>query len=51
MTGQQDAFARICERMQALMTEKQAGAQVREPAQPRDLIRRIDDRLDHRQAA
>lgn len=51
MTGQQDAFPRICERMQALMAEKPACAHVREPARPGDLLRRIGDRLDHRQAA
>jgi hypothetical protein len=49
MTAQQDAFARICERMQALMAEKPG--RVHAPARPGDLIRRIGDRLDHRQAA
>ncbi len=51
MTAQQDAFARICERMQALSTEKPACARVHAPARPSDLIRRIAVRLDHRQAA
>ena len=51
MAGQQDAFARICERMQALITEKPAYTPLREPAQPVDLLRRIGAVLDHRQAA